>query len=367
MSAASNSRSPPPASCRPGPSTPATWSPWPAICSTTPSTRPPTRTTSTCGRTSSPPRESSSSPSPIPVRASAPKRSRRSSASALRPRPRPRNRGDADSGACSSGRRCAGSAGGSGADATAGRCAGSGCRWRKGRVVSDGERLREPVVRDDPVAAHAHADFVARVPGFDVVATCLSGHEAIERFDELEAGGTPVDIVLLDMNLTDSHGIEVAGRLNARGKDVDIIAITAVRHLQVIRSAISTGITQYLIKPFTFAAFREKLENQREFRRGLGGSGALATQASVDNALSALRSVSSTRLPKGLIAETLDAVSHEVRESGEPVSATEVGQRLELSRVTVRRYLEHLVATKQAIKQPRHGTPGRPEYEYRWV
>src|SRR5699024_12702912 len=62
-----------------------------------------------------------------------------------------------------------------------------------------------------------------------------------------------------------------------------------------------------------------------------------------------------------------EAVSDEVRESAEPVSATEVGQRLELSRVTVRRYLEHLVATKQAIKQPRHGTPGRPEYEYRWV
>ena len=140
-----------------------------------------------------------------------------------------------------------------------------------------------------------------------------------------------------------------------------------MRHLQVIRSAISSGITQYLIKPFTFASFREKLENQREFRRGLSGSGTLATQASVDNALSALRSVSSTTLPKGLIAETLDAVSAFVRDSPVPVSATEVGRRLELSRVTVRRYLEHLVATKQAIKQPRHGTPGRPEYEYRWV
>ncbi|WP_166975531.1 response regulator [Brevibacterium atlanticum] len=227
------------------------------------------------------------------------------------------------------------------------------------------------------MTAQAHADFVERVPGFEVAGICLSGHDAIERFDELDAAGTPVDIVLLDMNLTDSHGLEVAGRLNSRGKDVDIIAITAVRHLQVIRSAISTGITQYLIKPFTFAMFREKLENQREFRRGLTGSGLLATQASVDNALSALRSVSSTRLPKGLIAETLTAVADVVRETGPTgaggsaagsgVSATEVGARLDLSRVTVRRYLEHLVATKQAVKQPRHGTPGRPEYEYRWV
>ncbi|WP_181271940.1 response regulator [Brevibacterium sediminis] len=238
---------------------------------------------------------------------------------------------------------------------------------RKETHVSDDAALRVLIVEDDPMTAQAHADFVARVPGFEVVGTCLGGHEAIERFDELAAAGTPVDIVLLDMNLTDSHGLEVAGRLNSRGQDVDIIAITAVRHLQVIRSAISSGITQYLIKPFTFAAFKEKLENQREFRRGLSGSGSLATQASVDNALSALRSVSSTTLPKGLIAETLEAVSAFVRDSTVPVSATEVGRRLDLSRVTVRRYLEHLVSTKQAIKQPRHGTPGRPEYEYRWV
>lgn len=234
-------------------------------------------------------------------------------------------------------------------------------------MTGNDAELRVLIVEDDPMTAEAHGDYVRKVPGFTVAAICLSGHEALARYDGLAAEGTPVDIVLLDMNLTDSHGLDVAKRMNTRGHGADIIAITAVRHLQIIRSAISTGITQYLIKPFTFAAFREKLENQREFRRGLTGSGSLATQASVDNALSALRSVSSTKLPKGLIAETLDAVSAFVRDSAVPVSATEVGQSLDLSRVTVRRYLEHLVATKQAIKQPRHGTPGRPEYEYRWV
>ena len=229
--------------------------------------------------------------------------------------------------------------------------------------------LRVLIVEDDPMTAEAHGDFVRRVPGFTVAAICLSGYDALARFDALADAGTPVDIVLLDMNLTDSHGLDVAQRMNTRGHGADIIAITAVRHLQVIKSAISTGITQYLIKPFTFAAFREKLENQRVFRLNLSGdeAGSLATQASVDNALSALRSVSSERLPKGLIEETLAAISGVVRDSSSPVSATEVGARLELSRVTVRRYLEHLVKTKQVLKQPRHGTPGRPEYEYRWV
>ncbi|WP_309131222.1 response regulator [Brevibacterium sp.] len=227
--------------------------------------------------------------------------------------------------------------------------------------------LRVLIVEDDPLTAEAHADFVRRVPGFSVAGIGLSGAEALATFDALAAAGTPADIVLLDMNLTDSHGLEVAGRMNSRGLGADIIAITAVRHLQVIKSAISVGVTQYLIKPFTFAAFREKLENQRAFRLNLTDGGPLVTQASVDNALRALRSATPGRLPKGLIEETLTAVSSEVRAADTPVSATEVGRRLDLSRVTVRRYLEHLVDTGQVLKQPRHGTPGRPEYEYRWV
>src|SRR5699024_5073838 len=135
--------------------------------------------------------------------------------SALRPRPRPRNRADADSDSSSSGRRCAASAGMSRSNPTAGRSSRSRCPSRKETRMSEDDRLRVLIVEDDPLTAQAHAGFVARVPGFDVVATCLSGHEASERFDEPEAGASPVDTVLRDMNLTDSHGIEVAGRLNA--------------------------------------------------------------------------------------------------------------------------------------------------------
>lgn len=234
-------------------------------------------------------------------------------------------------------------------------------------MAAENNDLRVLIVEDDPMTAEAHADFVGRIPGFTVAGISLGGVAALERFDEFTAAGEPVDLVLLDMNLVDAHGLDVAKRMTSRNTGVDIIAITAVRHLPVVRSAIAVGITQYLIKPFAFATFREKLENQRAFRQGLSGGGELATQESVDSALSALRSVAPGRLPKGLIEETLEAVSAAVREAPAPVSATEVGRTLDLSRVTVRRYLEHLVATRQAVKQPRHGTPGRPEYEYRWA
>lgn len=237
---------------------------------------------------------------------------------------------------------------------------------RQGTMNSSGRTLRVLVADDEVLTAAAHADFTGRVPGFEVVAVAHTGNEVLSGLDAAAAAGTPVDLVLLDMNLPDLHGLDVARRIRGRGNTVDIIAITAVRDLTVVRTAIATGVTQYLIKPFGFEAFSEKLENYRAFRLNLTGSGAGATQASIDNAFAALRTVGPVRLPKGLLEETLDSVSAELRAFGGPLSATELAERLDLSRVTARRYLEHLAEERLAVKAPRHGTRGRPEFEYRW-
>ena len=184
-----------------------------------------------------------------------------------------------------------------------------------------------------------------------------------------ELSEDPIDIVLLDMNLTDSHGIDVAKRMNAKGYGADIIAITAVRHLQVIRSAISSGVTQYLIKPFTFAIFREKLENQRDFRLNLTVQGRVIGDAGH-------RRQCAQRPAVGLVGTVAQGADRGDSHSDLWCRAgrwlcwcrrPRSQRHWRLSRVTVWRYLEHLVKTKQTVKQPRHGTPGRPEYEYRWV
>lgn len=232
--------------------------------------------------------------------------------------------------------------------------------------MKSGRELRALIVDDEPLTAQAHADYVRRVPGYVVHAAVLTGGEALARIEEAEAAGAPVDLVLLDMNLTDLHGLDVARRIRGRGYTVDIIAITAVRDLHVVKTALSAGVTQYLIKPFTFAVFREKLENHRNFRLNLSDERGAATQASIDNALAALRTVAPTRLPKGLLEETLSSVSGVLQQASEALSATEVAEALQLSRVTARRYLEYLAGLDQALKSPRHGTPGRPEFEYSW-
>jgi response regulator of citrate/malate metabolism len=229
--------------------------------------------------------------------------------------------------------------------------------------------LRVLVVDDEPITADAHAEYVGRLAGFEVAGIAHDGREALRvlRDSAVAAPGGPlsgIDLVLLDMNLPDIHGLDLCRRIRSSGLEVDVIAITAVRDVAVVRASVALGIVLYLIKPFTFSTFAAKLEGYRDFASRLEGS--LTTQRDVDASFASLRSPQQPRLDKGLSAETLDAVTAAVRSAGRGVSAGEVGATLELARVTARRYLEHLAAEGVVERMPRYGTPGRPEFEYSW-
>jgi response regulator of citrate/malate metabolism len=228
--------------------------------------------------------------------------------------------------------------------------------------------IRVLVVDDEPITAEAHAEYVRRLPGFEVAGVAGDGREALRLLRDSSAEEPPassIDLVLLDMNLPDIHGLDLCRRIRASGLEVDVIAITAVRDVAVVRASVSLGIVLYLIKPFTFPTFAEKLENYRGFSAKLERGEILATQGEVDASFASLRAPGQPQLDKGLSQPTLDAVIAAVRASAGAVSANELGVQLELARVTARRYLEHLVAAGVLERAPRYGTPGRPEFEYR--
>jgi response regulator of citrate/malate metabolism len=234
--------------------------------------------------------------------------------------------------------------------------------------VSD---IRVLVVEDEPVASAAHAAYVGRLEGFTLAGTAPDGQSALRLLSEFAASGDPVELVLLDMNLPDLHGLDIARRMRAAGILADIIAITAVRELAIVRSAVAIGVVQYLIKPFTYATFADKLSSYRLFRQqlaspGPGSAKAGASQSDVDQAFASLRAPSEMPLPKGLSVSTLESVQEFMKGRPDAVSATEVMDALGMSRVTARRYLEYLADAGTASRSPRYGTPGRPENEYRW-
>jgi response regulator of citrate/malate metabolism len=229
--------------------------------------------------------------------------------------------------------------------------------------------IRVLVVEDEPIAAAAHAAYVGRLDGFTLAGSAPDGQSALRLMAEFTAAGTPVELVLLDMNLPDLHGLDIARRMRAAGFFADIIAITAVRELNIVRSAVATGVVQYLIKPFTYATFADKLASYRQFRDQLadpGAAGPGASQSDVDQAFASLRAPSELPLPKGLSVSTLESVQDFIKAQSGAVSASEAMEALGMSRVTARRYLEYLADAGTVSRAARYGAPGRPENEYRW-
>ncbi|GHE86583.1 transcriptional regulatory protein [Amycolatopsis deserti] len=221
--------------------------------------------------------------------------------------------------------------------------------------------IRVLVVEDDPVAAEAHRTYVERIAGFTVAAVVHSGAEALRFFERDTA-----DLVLLDFYLPDTHGLAVCRALRAAGNPVDVIAVTSARDLAVVKAAVSVGIVQYLIKPFTFASLRDKLDRYAKFRESFAETGEVG-QSEVDRAFAALRSPVATALPKGMSGQTLDAVVSALREEPDGLSAGAAATATGVSRVTARRYLEYLADNGLARREPRYGQVGRPEVWYRAV
>lgn len=217
------------------------------------------------------------------------------------------------------------------------------------------------VVEDEPVIADGHAQYVQRVPGFAVAGIVHDGGGALRFVRDHK-----VDLVLLDLNLPDLHGLDVCRRLRGAGAECDVIAVTSNRDLAAVRTAVSLGIVQYLLKPFTFQTLRDKLERYADYRAQMQVTGEAAAQSEVDRAFAALRGAPAASLPTGCSEETLEVVARHMQGVGHAASAAEVAAACRMSRVTARRYLEHLTQSGVLARTQRHRGTGRPEIEYAW-
>jgi two-component system CitB family response regulator len=230
------------------------------------------------------------------------------------------------------------------------------------------DRPRVLVVDDDFAVAALHRGFVEFHGGFAVAGVAHSGAEALRLVEETEP-----DLVLLDVYLPDMSGLDVLQQLRAAspGRQVDVIAITAARELETVRSAMAGGVLHYLVKPFTAQVLRERLDDYLRHRAEILRTEARETeldQDQVDRLLAAPgRGSTAATLPKGLSRTTMEAVRDALAGHEGSASAQEIGDRVGVSRVSARRYLEHLVTEGRVRVAPRYGATGRPENRYLWL
>lgn len=199
------------------------------------------------------------------------------------------------------------------------------------------------------------------MPEFEVAGRAATLRGGLRGLSDVHPG-----LVLLDMHLPDGSGLDLLRRLRAARPDAfDVIAVTAAADLPSVEQSMRLGVADYLVKPFAPADFRRRLEaSAAGVRRRVG----LAEPALSQEAIDRLRAPApaAPELPKGLSGSTLDRVAAELLR-GAPRTAAELGDALGMSRLSARRYLEHLVREGRASAEPQYGELGRPKVRYAWA
>ena len=110
------------------------------------------------------------------------------------------------------------------------------------RLVAAGQPVTV-LVADDNVDAAEILGLTLQQLGHDVV-VATSGSQAMER-----AAERPVSVALLDLDIPDIDGFEVARRLRGIRPDVRLIAVTGYSDERTRQRAVDAGFETYLLKP----------------------------------------------------------------------------------------------------------------------
>lgn len=229
------------------------------------------------------------------------------------------------------------------------------------------------IIEDDPMVAMLNKEFSERVENFEVIGQVKSADEAWAFLDiQLP------DLILLDVYLPGGTGINFAKQLQERKKYIPIIMITAADDTETVKQAISYGAADYLIKPFTFERFKAALHKVIDFY-GVTKNAVKTDQNVLDRfflaktpevlatekAAGLLYGENPKSLPKGLSKITLRKVSAAVAESKEWFSTEGIAEKIDISRISTKKYLQFLADSGILKEEMDYRNIGRPVTVYK--
>lgn len=206
------------------------------------------------------------------------------------------------------------------------------------------------IIEDDPMVAMIHKEYFRRKE----ISNDLSHVSTLEEAKEFLAN-SDTDLIVLDNYLADGQGIEFLPEL----KGYPIIMITAANDVQTVEAALTNGVVDYLVKPFTYERFSQAIDKVQDYMKLL--SKEKINQDLIDDYLNSGRvEEEEDSLPKGLSRITLKKVLENIKEQETGFTTQQVADALDISRITIRKYLNHLVNINVLSEDAEYYTSGRP-------
>jgi CitB family two-component system response regulator MalR len=221
--------------------------------------------------------------------------------------------------------------------------------------------IKVMIVEDDPMVAEFNKCYLELVEGFTLEALVHTADEAFAVLDQIE-----IDLIMLDIFMPGMNGLDFLVNLRKQGKGVDVLVITAACDNNHIKKALRFGAVDYIIKPFQF----ERLNSALLAYKGLVDlmEQDVLNQVELDQCVLYKEQPVSAKLPKGVDRNTLNVIWKKIQELGQsPFSTEEIANKIGVSRVSMRKYLEFLKQIGSLKLELIYGTVGRPIYKYRCI
>ena len=210
--------------------------------------------------------------------------------------------------------------------------------------------MRVLIIEDDPMVAMIHKEYFKRKELTDDLNHVTSLEAAKDYLKK-----NKVDLIVLDNYLIDGQGVEFLPEL----KGYPIIMITAANDVQTVEAALSNGVVDYLVKPFTYERFSQAIDKVQDYVNLL--SKEKINQDLIDDYLNPGRvEEEEDSLPKGLSRITLKKVLETIQQHNTGFTTQQIADKLDISRITIRKYLNHLVNINVLSEDAEYYTSGRP-------
>ena len=216
------------------------------------------------------------------------------------------------------------------------------------------------IVEDDPMVSLINEQYVNRNKAFRVVKKCKDGKSALAYLENND-----VDLIVLDVYMPLMDGFETLRQIRKNKKSVDIIMVTAANDRASLEEALHLGVVDYLVKPFTYDRFRIALDKYVSQVAALKDLDTL-NQKNIDFIIENAHKKSEKLYPKGIQEKTLQTILDEMKKNPSKwMTGDEIAERVGLTGVTVRRYLNHLSEKGILLSEIDYETGGRPCMRYR--